>query len=54
LDELVKKEKEKKNAENPSFDPRKHRLKHGIRNYREGGEANFNPGAFEGTGVKIG
>jgi len=29
--------KEKEKAENPEFDPRRHRLKHGIRGYVEPG-----------------
>lgn len=38
--ELLQKSKdEEKKRENPDFDPRQHRLTHGIRNYREPGEA---------------
>jgi len=43
---LQKHEKEVKNEED--FDPRKHRLKHGIRNYKSGSLK------FEGNGVKLG
>ena len=52
--ELLAKEKAKQQEENPDFDPRKHKLVHGIRNYREKGQAAFEQGAFEGQGVKIG
>ena len=50
----MKKMKDKKQEENPTFDPRKNRLKHGIRNYREAGEAKHEIGAFTGTGMRIG
>ena len=50
--DLVKKEMDKLKKEEEDFDPRKHRLKHGIRNYDRtvGGAA-----AFEGMkgGVKL-
>jgi len=52
--ELLAKAKEQEKAENPTFDPRQHRLKHGIRHYRAEGEAQHEIGAFEGKGVKIG
>lgn len=52
--EQLKKMKDKKQEENPTFDPRKNRLKHGIRNYREAGEAKHEIGAFTGTGMRIG
>ena len=52
--DLLAKVKEQEQAENPTFDPRRHRLKHGIRNYRAEGEAQHEIGAFEGKGVKIG
>ena len=49
---MVKKEMDKLKKEEEDFDPRKHRLKHGIRNYDRsvGGAA-----AFEGMkgGVKL-
>ena len=35
--EIIQQMKEKEKAENPEFDPRRHRLTHGIRNYREVG-----------------
>lgn len=54
LRDLLAKVKEQEKAENPTFDPRQHRLKHGIRNYRAEGEAQHEIGAFEGKGVKIG
>jgi hypothetical protein len=54
MQELLKKVKDDEKKENPDFDPRKHRLKHGIRNYREPGEAAKVAGAFTGGGVKIG
>ena len=52
--DLLAKVKEQEKAENPTFDPRQHRLKHGIRNYRAEGEAQHEIGAFEGKGMKIG
>jgi len=52
--ELLQKVKDDEKKENPDFDPRKHKLKHGIRNYREPGEAVKVTGAFTGGGVKIG
>lgn len=53
--QLLEKAKEEEKRENPDFDPRKHRLIHGIRGYTEGGAAgrSFAPGAFQGQGVKI-
>jgi hypothetical protein len=54
MQELLKKVKDDEKKENPDFDHRKHRLKHGIRNYREPGEAAKVAGAFTGGGVKIG
>ena len=42
LDQL----KKQKLEENPEFDPRKHRLQHGIRNYLQHGEKRHEPGAF--------
>ena len=51
---MLQKFKDEEKKENPDFDPRKHRLKHGIRNYREPGEAAKVTGAFTGGGVKIG
>lgn len=50
LDSLKQKEK----AENPDFDPRKHRLQHGIRGYVESGQTRHAPGAFQGSGTAIG
>jgi hypothetical protein len=52
--EILQKFKEDEKRENPDFDPRKHKLKHGIRNYREPGEAHKTAGAFTGGGVRIG
>lgn len=52
--ELLQKFKDEEKKENPDFDPRKHRLKHGIRNYREPGEAPKATGAFIGGGIRIG
>ena len=52
--DLLEKHKAAQKAENPDFDPRKHRLKHGIRNYVEEGQTQHELGAFEGKGVKIG
>lgn len=52
--DLLAKVKEQEKIENPSFDPRKHKLKHGIRHFREEGEAQHEIGAFEGRGVKVG
>jgi hypothetical protein len=51
--DLLNKVKEEEKKENPDFDPRKHRLVHGIRNYTEHGKPAFMPGAFQGQGVKI-
>ena len=52
--EIIQQMKEKEKAENPEFDPRRHRLTHGIRNYREVGQQVHEPGAFQGTGTAIG
>lgn len=53
--ELLQKVKDERKAqENPDFDPRQHRLKHGIRNFREAGEKEKTMGTFQGGGVKIG
>jgi hypothetical protein len=38
---LLNKVKEEEKKENPDFDPRKHRLTHGIRNYTEHGKPAF-------------
>jgi len=52
--DLLQKFKDDEKRENPDFDPRQHRLKHGIRNYREPGEAPKTTGTFVGGGVRIG
>jgi hypothetical protein len=54
IDEMVKKELEqvKKKVDEEDFDPRKHRLKHGIRNYDK--SAGVSADYFKGmTGVKL-
>jgi hypothetical protein len=43
---LARKKEELRKQENPDFDPRKHRLRHGIRGYREPGEIAHAAGAF--------
>ena len=51
IQEMVKKEMLTMKKDDEDFDPRKHRLKHGIRNYDQ---ANGNaPAKFEGKGVKV-
>ena len=50
----MEKIKAKEKEENPEFDPRKHRLQHGIRNFVAAGEQAHDPGMFSGTGMKIG
>ena len=52
--EILEKMNAEEKAENPDFDPRKHRLIHGIRNYREAGQTKYELGAFEGKGIKLG
>lgn len=52
--EIVEKLKAKEQQENPDFDPRKHRLTHGIRGYVEAGQQAHAPGAFQGSGTAIG
>lgn len=48
---LLNQAKEEEKKENPDFDPRKHRITHGIRGYLEPGQKAFSAGAFEGKGV---
>lgn len=45
--ELLQKEEDARKKEE-DFDPRKHRLTHGIRNYKVNGEAKF-----EGKGIQL-
>lgn len=52
--EILEKIKADERAENPEFDPRKHRLVHGIRNFVEAGQQKHLPGSFSGTGRTIG
>lgn len=52
--EILEKLKKQEQAERPDFDPRKHRLTHGIRGYREAGQQAHVPGAFQGSGTAIG
>ena len=52
--DIITKLKKQKMEENPEFDPRKHRLTHGIRNYKMSGEKTYEPGAFSGAGTSIG
>ncbi len=48
--DLLKKEMEALKKEEEDFDPRKHRLKHGIRNYDKANTTN----AFDGKkGIKL-
>jgi hypothetical protein len=52
--EILEKLKADEKAENPEFDPRKHRLTHGIRGWHESGTQVHEPGAFQGAGTAIG
>lgn len=50
-DLLAKVKEEEKSKEQPDFDPRKHRLVHGIRDYSENGV--FGVNSFQGQGIKL-